>query len=430
MLPDFETLLAENHLALMRYVHYRIASPHDAEDVLQEVLIAACAAFPALKDAARFKPWLIGIARNKVADYLRRRYRRSEVPIEAAGAIAFTPRHAVLTLDSRVQQTLSRLSAADQQLLHMCYWQELPQTEMARRLGIPLGTVKSRLHHAREHFRAAWQPPKMKGAIHMEKKQKTIMPEKIPAYTITPSSEAPFECVWEELMGWFIVPRLGEKLSWAMYDDPDGHRTEADDLEVIGSATVHDVEGVEIAVHTYNPMDCNAVDDSGYVQRSFVAQLTDTHCRTLAETHTQDGKKYLYTFLDEHFQQNWGFGEGNIGNETHLRMKGDIVREGSVIRTAEKPFLLDVVGRYNVTIGGKTYDTICVMDVETYNDNASEQYIDRHGRTILWRRFNPDDWRIDRYGRRWSEMLPESERITINGRTFVHWYDCITSYIL
>ena len=427
-MTDFETLLAAHRLALTRYLHYRIASPHDAEDVLQEVLAAACCAFPALRDKSRFKPWLLGIAHNKVADHLRHRYRRNEVPIESAGDIAYTPRHAALTMDSRVQQTIERLSAADRQLLHMCYWQELPQTEMARRLGIPLGTVKSRLHHARERFRAAWAPP-TKG-VPSVKKTNTIMPEKMPAYTITPSDQPPFPCLWEELMGWFIVPRLGEKLSWAMYDDPDGHRTEVDDLEVVGVATVHDVEGVEIAVHTHNPMDCNAVDDSGYVQRSFVAQLTDTHCRTLAETHTHGGKKHLYTFLDAYFQSNWGFGENNIGNETHLRAKGDIIREGSTIRTASKPFLLDVVGRYTVTIGGKSYDTICVMDVETYNDCASEQYIDRNGRTILWRRFNPDDWRIESYGRPWSEMLPDSERIIINGRTFVHWYDCITSYIL
>jgi len=84
-----------------------------------------------------------------------------------------------------------------------------------------------------------------------------------------------------------------------------------------------------------------------------------------------------------------------------------------------------------VTIHGKTYDTICVMDIECYNEGAiSEQYIDQNGRTVLWRRFNPDDWRFARYGKRWSEMLPDNERITVNGKTYVHWYDCITSYVL
>ena len=96
----------------------------------------------------------------------------------------------------------------------------------------------------------------------------------------------------------------------------------------------------------------------------------------------------------------------------------------------DKDFLLDIVGRYTVTIAGKAYDTVCVMDVETYNDGvASEQFLDRSGRTILWRRFNRDGWALDRYGKPWTELLPDSERLTINGRTYVHWYDCITDYI-
>jgi len=424
-LKEFETLWAANSDAVMRFIHFRTDSPHDAEDIFQEVLTSACLGFSSLRNPARFKAWIIGIARNKCCDYLRRKYRLTEYPLEDAERIAFLPRRFALTQDTLVEETLTRLPEADQQLLHMCYWQQLPQGEMARRLGVPLGTVKSRLHHARERFRAAY-PTAQKGNTPMQ----TIMPKYIPRYTITPSPLPPFECKWEEMMGWFIVPKLGEKISWAMYDRPEGIRTEANDLTVVGRATVHDVEGVEIEVRTHDPMEFNAVDDSGYVQRSFVAQLTDTHCRVLAETHTQNGAKHMYTFLDEYFLGNWGFGEDNCGNETQLSRKGDITRKGQTIQTVDKKFLLDVVGRCTVNINGKSYDTICVMDVETYNDCVSEQYIDRNGRTILWRRFNPDDWRFERYGRKWSEMLPDSDRLIVNGRTFVHWYDCITSYIL
>ena len=57
----------------------------------------------------------------------------------------------------------------------------------------------------------------------------------------------------------------------------------------------------------------------------------------------------------------------SCGNETNLTPKGDIKRVGSVVTTAEKDFLLDIVGRYTVTIGGKSYDTVCVMDVEPYD---------------------------------------------------------------
>ena len=105
--------------------------------------------------------------------------------------------------------------------------------------------------------------------------------------------------------------------------------------------------------------------------------------------------------------------------------------DSTVVTSANKDFLLDIVGRYTVTIGGKSYDTVCVMDIETYDCGVvSEQFLDKNGKTILWRRFNRDDWAIDRYKKPWSEQLPENDRLTVNGTTYVHWYDCITDYIL
>ena len=426
---DLEKAITEHRRVIERYVRFRISQAADAEDVLQEVLSAAVVSLPNLREGANLKAWLLGIARNKCADYFRHKYRRGEVPLEDAGRIAILPTRFALTRDSLVQDTLEKLNPQDRQILHLCYWQELPQQEIARRLGVPLGTVKSRLHNARERFRAAY-PHKTKGATLM----RSIMPKILPDYTITPSKLPPFPCKWEELMGWFIVPRLGEKLSWAMYDFPERVRTEEDRLTVTGRAVVHGIEGVEIEVETNDPMDCNQTgDDDAYVQRSFVAQLTDTHCRILSETHSQGGVKQMYTFLDgDAFLDNWGFGPDNCGNEINLAPKGLITREGNMLTTrgGEKE-LLDVVGRYAVTIGGKRYDTICVIMHEVYMGGmVSEQFIDQQGRTVLWRRFNADDWHFDHYGKTWSEMLPDSEVLIINGKRYVHWYDCITSYIL
>lgn len=167
------------------------------------------------------------------------------------------------------------------------------------------------------------------------------------------------------------------------------------------------------------------------LERVFVAQLTDTHCRYLATIRNDGDVRNYITFLDgDEFMSNWGFGENNCGNETNLSVKGDIQRDGSVISSKKKDFLQDIVGRYIVTIAGKSYDTVCVMDIETYNPNVvSEQYLDKNGRTILWRRFNRDDWALDHYKKLWSEHLPENDRITVNGVTYVHWYDCVTDYI-
>ena len=228
-------------------------------------------------------------------------------------------------------------------------------------------------------------------------------PEKMPEYKITPTDELPFAVKWEELMGWFIVPKLGNRLCWAMYDLPDKKRGEYVEMSVDCCAEVHGIMGVQIAAKQYSPSESNRIDGAVYAERSFVAQLTDTHCRLLAESHVSGGVKKYYTFLDgDDFLQNWGFGEDNCGNETDIAAKGDITRNGSDVTAADKPFLIDIVGR---------------------------QFIDKNGRTVLWRRFNRDDWAAERYGKPWTELLPDSETIVINGKTYVHWYDCITDYI-
>jgi len=113
-----------------------------------------------------------------------------------------------------------------------------------------------------------------------------------------------------------------------------------------------------------------------------------------------------------------------------LAPKGLLNRKGNVITGKAQKESPDVVGRYSVTIGGKTFDTICLMDIECFNDAvASEQYIDKNGRTILWRRFNRNDWATDRFGAPWTELFPNNERLMINGQTYVHWYDSLSDYV-
>ena len=261
------------------------------------------------------------------------------------------------------------------------------------------------------------------------------LPITMPEYTITPSAEAPFSVKWEELMGWFIVPREGEALKWAMYEFPSGKRTMYVDMTVQGKAKVHGIEGVRIRSVEHDPVPSEQIGDRKDVERFFIAQLTDTHCRLLAERHTNaDGVQEYFTFLDgDDFLENWGFGPDHCGNETNLQQKGFVRLDGDEILTGDTDWPLDIVGRYTVTIQGKSYDTVCVWDVECYeyqNGVCSQQFIDRNGRTILWRRFNRDDWAFHHFGKRWTEMLPDNERVTINGQTYVHWYDCITDYIL
>ena len=432
---EFERLAADCENALKRFVYYRMPSKSDGDDILQETLLAAYLHRNALKNPEGFKPWLLRIAGNKCNDYYRERVKRRESPadIDAALENALSQSRYGLTVAQAVQETLGTLDSKDAQLLRLVYIDRFPQAEIAKQLGIPVGTVKSRLHAAKQRFRSAYPYPPMKqqnlqGVCKMQK-----LPEKLPDYTITESGKAPFPVKWEETMGWFIVPRLGEKLSWAMYDWPEKTRSETNELEVVGRASVHGIEGVEIIAREHGGGQHEFIAQNRNVTRTFIAQLTDTHCRFLAQSHLEGDVKQIYTFLDgDSFLRNWGFGEDNCGNEINLKPKGIIRRNGSQIQADDTAFLLDVVGRYTVAICGKEHDCICVMLVESYDDGTlSEQFIDRNGRTVLWRRFNRDDWKLDTYKQPWSERLPNNERLTVNGSgIYVHWYDCITDYIL
>jgi RNA polymerase sigma factor (sigma-70 family) len=429
---EFETLLAPCRGALERFVYYKTPTKADGEDVLQDTLLAAYRRRDSLRNAESFKPWLMQIAANQIREFYRRRASSSEQPLDELPESALVQTRYGITVRDAVSDTLDNLDSRDAELLRMFYEHELPQQKIAEKLGVPAGTVKSRLHRAREHFRAAYPfPPRIapndatKGAIYMKE-----LPKIIPAYTIEKSEKPPFSAVCEELSGWFIIPKLGEKQSWAIYDRPNGERGESYRMNAVGRVSIHGVEGVEITVE-------ESGGKSAPQNRTFIAQLTDTHCRWLAESHMDGDTKRLTTFLDgDEFLSYWGIGEDNCGTETHLAASGLIKREGNSITSAinaeKNKWVLDIAGRYAVTIGAKVYDTVCLMNIGPhYAGCVSEQYLDENGRTVLWRRFVPDDWNTERHdGKPWSEHLPTSERISVNGTTYVHWYDCITDYIL
>lgn len=206
---EFETALGACRGALSRLVHVKISSYADAEDVIQECCMAAYRARELLRDAGAFRGWLLQIGRNRIRDYYRARGRTRETTME------ITDRGAYGMVRARydVSDAMDALSESDRKVLSLYYMDELPQEEVARRLGVPVGTVKSRLHAARGRFRKAYETKEEADIMNK-------MPAMMPEYTIKWKEEAPFAVRWEEVMGWFIVPKPGERLDWAMYDFP------------------------------------------------------------------------------------------------------------------------------------------------------------------------------------------------------------------
>ena len=423
---NFEELLTIHKSAIERYAYFRIPNKDDADELLQESYLVAFQKFSSLTDKDKFKSWLLAIVRNKCNDY----YRFMKKQPETIKFDEYISPRCNIYQRFEILEIIKNLSRKDSEILNLFYIYGFSINEISVKLNIPMGTVKSRLHNARRNFKNQYydnSASTVKGDVKMN------LPKTMPNYTITKSANKAFFVNCEELMGWMIVPRVGEKTNWAIYDMPERKRAEVMKMEVTGKAEIHGIEGVEIIAKEYAPKNYDTLDDGKYAERKIIAQLTDSHCRVLAEIFKQGGVTKYYTFLDDDgiFLAKWGYGQDNCGKQTYLSAGGIINRNNDNITCDNNCAVMDVVGRYTVEINGKEYDTVCLMDIETYDEGVvTEQYIDKNGRTILWRRFNADNWQYDKRNMLWSDKLPNNEKLYVNGKIYVNWYDCISDYIL
>ena len=149
----FKELLDIHHSCIERFVRFRLSSKTEADDILQETYLTAYQKFWQLKNKDAFKPWIMSIAQNKCNDYFRKKATRLEIPIDDITEKELSDSRYGIFETSVVRDTLSLLSNKDKQILYLYFWKELPQSEIAKLLNIPLGTVKSRLYTAKQNFK-------------------------------------------------------------------------------------------------------------------------------------------------------------------------------------------------------------------------------------------------------------------------------------
>lgn len=133
----------------------------EVEDVLQETFLAVW------RGASRYQPqgtaggWLWGIARRQAALLLRRRGPAGlPLPFPAPGSPSADPAEAVMARAS-LEQAVTALGppgSAAREIWRLVYVEDKPLAEVAKIMGVPEGTVKSRAHKARRLMRAALRP--------------------------------------------------------------------------------------------------------------------------------------------------------------------------------------------------------------------------------------------------------------------------------
>ncbi len=158
-LVAYAELVRRNQTIAFRVAWLLSASAAEAEDAAQEAFIKAYEALPRLREGAPFRPWLLAIVANQARNRRRAAGRRNRYESTAALAVSGdavpSPEAAALAHDrrARLHTAVADLPEHERIVVSCRYFLELSEAETSGVLGIPAGTVKSRLSRALARLR-------------------------------------------------------------------------------------------------------------------------------------------------------------------------------------------------------------------------------------------------------------------------------------
>ena len=144
---------------LYNFAHWLTQDRAEAEDLVQETYTKALRGFSGFQLGTNFRAWIFRILRNSFLTSrtgLKSMIGLEEEAVENVASSAPSPESALIAQANRemVQQALTELSVSFREILLLCEVEDLSYEEIAEVLGIPVGTVMSRLHRARKALRA------------------------------------------------------------------------------------------------------------------------------------------------------------------------------------------------------------------------------------------------------------------------------------
>lgn len=149
-------LIADHYAAVYRYAYRLAGSPHDAEDLSQQVFLVAQQRLHQLREPAKARGWLYAVLRSC---YLKSR--RKQVPLPAGGLELDVdtlpePASPAEGFDrEQLQAAIDSLSDDFKVVVLMFYFEDCSYKEIADQLALPIGTVMSRLSRAKGRLREA-----------------------------------------------------------------------------------------------------------------------------------------------------------------------------------------------------------------------------------------------------------------------------------
>lgn len=140
----FEALYRRWHPQGLRLAQRLLRNGDEARDVMQDTALTIARDIRKLRDPARFSAWAYTVVRRRAADHIDRNVRRRQAEAD------LPEREPAPARDMSLRQALSELPETDRLMLELFYIDGFRGREIAEALGLPLGTIKSRLFRARE----------------------------------------------------------------------------------------------------------------------------------------------------------------------------------------------------------------------------------------------------------------------------------------
>lgn len=140
---------------VFRYALTLLRDRHLAEDVVQETMIAVWRGAERFEGRSQVSTWLFGIARHQAYHARRREAKGERVPAERAEE---PDPAATVERETRVQRAVAELSPEHREVVFLAFYEGLPYEEIARLQGVPEGTVKSRMFHAKKRLAEELRP--------------------------------------------------------------------------------------------------------------------------------------------------------------------------------------------------------------------------------------------------------------------------------
>jgi len=160
-MDDFAELLQQEVPRLRRYAHALVRNQERADDLVQDCLERAWRKSHLWVRRTNLRGWLMTILHNLHANSARKYHTTpASVPLEHAEHLAASAPTQLEHLQvSAVHEAIGKLSPEQQQVLLLVGMEQMRYEEVAKVLGIPIGTVMSRLFRARERLRALLAEP-------------------------------------------------------------------------------------------------------------------------------------------------------------------------------------------------------------------------------------------------------------------------------